>query len=128
MNVYNIYVNSRGAREIVKFGWSWPGFFFGPFWALSKRMWVLGISILTIMFFSGMVVGWIEVTQDKNAASRLSVFFNISWLVVAVVFLDFGNKWRQTKLESRGYEYKGTVSASDPNEAIAVWTEESLGN
>ncbi|WP_084286517.1 DUF2628 domain-containing protein [Halomonas halodenitrificans] len=30
----------------IKKGWSWPGFFFGPLWAMVKKMWGLGSGLL----------------------------------------------------------------------------------
>ena len=48
MNQYDIYEHPHGSIAAVKQGWSWPAFFFAPIWALAKRMWILGGSLLTV--------------------------------------------------------------------------------
>lgn len=48
MNQYDIYEHPHGSIAAVKQGWSWPAFLFAPIWALSKRMWILGGSLLTV--------------------------------------------------------------------------------
>ena len=36
-----------------------------------------------------------------------------------------GNKWREEKLASRGFEFKDTVSAANPEGAIALYIEDN---
>ncbi len=38
MKEFKIFEYPEGSNEAVKQGWSWPGFFFGPIWAMAKKM------------------------------------------------------------------------------------------
>ena len=40
---------------LVKEGFSWPAFFFGPLWALSHRMWVVSALLFAALIAIGMV-------------------------------------------------------------------------
>ena len=42
---YNIYSHPNKVPVAVKQGFSWPGFFFGGFWALLKGLWVHAIIL-----------------------------------------------------------------------------------
>ncbi|WP_226912943.1 hypothetical protein [Halomonas sp. 3D7M] len=44
MKEFKIYMHPAGMHEAVKQGWSWPGFFFGPIWALVKKYGVWDLS------------------------------------------------------------------------------------
>ncbi|KAF3979753.1 MAG: DUF2628 domain-containing protein [Methylococcales symbiont of Iophon sp. n. MRB-2018] len=37
----------------MKQGWCWPAFFFGFFWTMFAKMWVLGSSLLIAFFILG---------------------------------------------------------------------------
>lgn len=49
-------------------------------------------------------------------------------LKVAVSFGINGNQWREKNLQSRGYEYRDTVSASNSEGAIALWIKKTQGS
>jgi Protein of unknown function (DUF2628) len=124
MKTYKIFVNHQGSSEAVKQGWSWPGFFFNFIWALIKRMWVLGVTLMILSFVLGFFEGTTEVSSGKEAASRISAFTSVLNLVIAVIFGVNGNKWREKNLLSRGYKYQYTVDARNPEAAIASWFTE----
>jgi hypothetical protein len=49
MTKYDVYRYPVRGYAAIKRGFSWPGFFFGIFWALAKRLWkVVGLLVLTI--------------------------------------------------------------------------------
>jgi hypothetical protein len=121
MKTYKIFVNPQGSSEVVKQGWSWPGFFFNFIWALIKRMWVLGVTLMILTFVLGFFEGTTEVSYGKEAASGIGAFTSVLNLVIAVIFGVNGNKWREKNLLSRGYKYQYTVDARNPEAAIASW-------
>ena len=45
---HSVYVHPDGRREIIKNGFSWPAFIFGPLWAWRRRMVLLGFSLLAL--------------------------------------------------------------------------------
>ena len=65
MNIYNIFRHSSGRIEAVKVGWSWPAFGFTAFWAISKRMWMLGLGVLLGIY---VIFYLVAVSADPVAA------------------------------------------------------------
>ena len=51
MTTFDVYRHPTLGYEAVKRGFSWPAFFVGPIWALSKRMWVGGALLLAPTIF-----------------------------------------------------------------------------
>ena len=45
MNHYKIYENQQRMQEVVKIGFSWPGFFFSWLWCFIKGLVSLGFTI-----------------------------------------------------------------------------------
>jgi hypothetical protein len=128
MKTYKIYSNPQGKIDAVKQGWSWPGFFFNIIWALIKKMWGLGIGLLVLFFVLGLIEGAIEVSSGNEAALVMNAISPILTLIIAIVFGVNGNKWREKRLISRGFDYKNTVNADNPEAAIALWMKESNSN
>lgn len=119
MKQYKIYVNPQGDYEAVKQGWSWPAFFFGWIWAMVKKMWELGVGLLIGMLVFGFIVGASGAGKDGN------VLIDITAIIVAVIFGTNGNKWRESNLQKRGYEYKDTVTAANTEGAVALFIKEN---
>ena len=117
MNNYKIYSNPQGTLEAVKQGWSWPGFFFNCIWALFKKMWLLGGSLIAIYSILGLFMP----ISMPSAMSGLEIFVNISSLIISFVFGIKANEWRETNLQSRGYECKGSITAQNPDGAVAAY-------
>jgi hypothetical protein len=94
---------------LVKDGFSWPAFFFGPLWALSHRMWVVGALLIAALIAIGMVPAVMSDAGDAIA----------SWLSLSLaVLLGFhGNDLRQWSLERSGYELSAIVSGFDLTDA-----------
>jgi hypothetical protein len=112
MTEFKIYVNPQGATEAVKQGWSWPGFFFNAIWALVKKMWALGGIVFGASFVLSIIAG-----EDPE----MNLLLSLAQFTVAVAFGMNGNKWRESSLQRRGYEYTRTVQASNPEGAIAAY-------
>lgn len=96
-----------GAREIeiVKNGFSWPGFFFGPVWALAKRLYPHAAVLLLIDI--GLVVA---VRDDVLAIS--------GEVAVKVVVGLMGNAWRRQELSSHGFHLEESADpVTDGNRA-----------
>lgn len=121
MNSYKIYSNPQGTLEAVKVGWSWPGFFFSGIWALVKKMWFLGSALIIIFLVLESFVPF----SLSPTMSGMEIFINISSLIVSIVFGIKGNEWRETNLQTRGYEFKGTVRAQNGEGAIATYFKDS---
>jgi hypothetical protein len=112
MKQYKIFKNPLDQMDAVKQGWSWPAFWFAPFWALFKKMWVLGI---------GTIVGWFGFVFIIDAIFGNDMNVGNGFMVVSLVFGLYGNRWRAGNLKYRGYDEMTTVVGSDPDSAIATY-------
>jgi len=116
---YKVYANPQGNYEAVKQGWSWPAFFFSWIWAMIKKMWGLGIGVLVAFLVLGFIIG------AAGAGSGAEVLVNIAGIIVNIVFGINGNQWRESNLPTRGYEHKGTVTAANPEGAVALYMKDN---
>ena len=119
MKEYKIYANPQSNYEAVKQGWSWPAFFFSFIWAMVKRMWGIGAGIFIGVFVFGFIVG------ASGAGPGGDALINLVSIIINIIFGINGNKWRETNLPARGYELKDTVSAANPEGAVALYIKES---
>ena len=113
MNQFKVFKHPVGTIEAVKQGWCWPAFFFGFMWALFSKMWVIGLSVIALIFLIGMVTGP-DISDGANG------FINLCGFILAIVFGLKGNAWREENLRSRGFDLIDTVTASNKDGAIAL--------
>jgi hypothetical protein len=114
MKQFKVFKHPIGTIEAVKQGWSWPGFFFSFIWALLKRMWGISLSYIAGFLILGMIIAAVGGTsEDEN-------FGNLIGLIVAIIFGVNGNSWRETNLKSRGFDEVDTLTAANPEGAIAL--------
>lgn len=117
MKTYKIFKNPTGKYEAVKQGWSWPGFFFAPIWALVKQMWGLGAGIIALFII-------LNVTTDTNN-EEVDLLIAILKLGVGIVIGMKGNKLREDNLKKRGYQQMPQViQAGNPEAAVAQYISE----
>ena len=116
MKHYKIFEHPAGNIEAVKLGWSWPAFFFGFLWALAKRMWGLGGCLFAAFFFAE--------SFDASVHEALDGLITAAALVLAFIFGLNGNRWRENNLQSRGYDYKETQTAANPDGATALYLKQ----
>lgn len=96
MRQYRVWTHPSGLTEAVKHGWSWPAFFFGGFWAIAKRMTLLGIGMLLARL---VIVYAIVVTQNEDN----DLLFLVSGLLLDLFFGANGNSWREWYLKRRKF-------------------------
>lgn len=111
MKEFKIFEYPEGSNEPVKQGWSWPGFFFGPIWAMVKQMWGLGVGLLVAVIVLAMF-------PVDTAIGGLATLVSLGIYVACGIN---GNRWREKHLSSRGYDHVDTVSASNPEGAVALY-------
>lgn len=115
MKQYKVFKHPAGSHEAVKQGWSWPAFFFSFIWAMVKKMWGLGVGVLIGTFVLGFFVGAAGMGEGGDA------LINILAIILNVIFGLKGNAWREKNLASRGFELADTVTAANPEGAIALY-------
>ena len=85
----------------VKNGFSWPGFFFGFWWALFTHQWARSVLLLVITFCLVIPVVLAEtVTDDGWQADLLEIALYLPFLL----WVGWrGNAWYRESLEHRGF-------------------------
>lgn len=125
MKTYKIFVSPLGKTEAVKQGWSWPGFLFNLIWVLVKKMWVSGISLWGL-WIGGSLLD-IFVFEGSRFAKFSDAVTKYGWGIGLPIGLGSGgNLMREHHLVSRGFEFKDTVQARNPEAALALWTKGRL--
>jgi hypothetical protein len=122
MKQVTVYANPQGGYEAVEHGWSWNACGFGPFWALSKKMWALGFGVL-----GGFFAIW-GIAAASMGMEHANLIINVGSVVQCVVFGAYGLKWQQTHLESSGFVFKDTVTAANAKDAIELYMKNSSEN
>lgn len=115
MKQYKIFRHPTGATEAVKQGWSWPAFFFSFIWAMVKKQWALGVGLVAAFIILGVILGLAGAGEEGDA------LINVVSIIVSIVFGVNGNSWREKNLLSRGYEHVDSVTAANPEGAIALY-------
>lgn len=115
MKRYNIYRHHSDKIKAIKNGWLWTAFFFNCVWCFAKGMYGLGISILIGAVIFGVFADGHHILN--------SVFF-ISIILVAIGFGLNGNEILANKLKENGFEFRGSVEASNPDEALLKFANE----
>lgn len=115
MKQYKVFRNPSGVTEAVKQGWSWPAFFFSAIWAMLKKMWGLGVGVLAGFFVLGFVLAAIA---DESTGEAI---VNVVAIIANVIFGVNGNSWREKNLVSRGFDQVDTVTAANPEGAVALY-------
>jgi hypothetical protein len=121
MKTFDVYKHPTLGYAAVKRGFSWPGFFLGGIWALSKRMWVGG-SILVVVW--AILVG-AQSDADTSGDIGTKFILGLIQLALAVAVGMLGNRRSADSLTRRGYEHLGTVEGQEPDWAIATFVKKS---
>ena len=111
MASFRILTHPEHGTRAVKIGWSWPAFFFGLFWALYKRMWLLAASLFGFIVLSSV---FIPATMEGQLIS------NVLFLGLNLTISMKGNQWYASLLETQGFTREAQVEARNPGDALAV--------
>ena len=109
-----LYQHPHKGLRAVKFGFSWPGFFFMLIWAFTKKLYSMGL----LMFIIWLSIVSIYIMTNMEAMSHSDSIYIILLLCYAVAMGFFGNKWLSKSLIRKGYKYVKTTQA--PSLRVAV--------
>ncbi len=112
---YKIFKHPAGNIEAVKQGWSWPAFFFTFIWALVKKEWPIGFATMIAFFALGVALETAGVYESSEG------LISIASIILNFIFGVNGNRWRVENLISRGYDHVDTVTAANPDGAVALY-------
>jgi len=139
MKFYKIYQHPAGYAEAVKIGWSWPAFFFMPFWALTKRLWLLALILFALpvlacyinpaipLLFDGSLSQYDKLLALATIESQHYVLIDI--LSIASIAINLfvaakGNELREASLKKRGYVVRKTIADTNHNNALMKFMNE----
>ena len=121
---YAIYEKNNKAKAI-RMGVSWTALFFTIPWLLYRRLFGTAIvySVLWLVLVTGLVVtglSWLDAGANASNAQRLLTIGFGLLSVIGLLYIPFryGNTWRATKLEKRGYDLAAWVRAKSPRKAL----------
>jgi hypothetical protein len=86
--------------ELIKEGFSWPAFIFGPLWLIARRMWLV---------LAGFAAVWLAVQLCFMVLPGGANAAGLAWLVISLGFGMEANQLRRWTLERRGYRTIGVV-------------------
>tara|TARA_R110000868_G_scaffold11751_13_gene57351 strand:- start:11263 stop:11700 length:438 start_codon:yes stop_codon:yes gene_type:complete len=114
MRVFTIHLRRTALSPdrdavLIKEGFCWPAFFFGPFWALCHRMWFVFLGICAVMILMAVAEAALHVDPVSYGAVSLGI---------SVLIGFSGNDWRRTALAARGWEMRGLSAAADTDTAF----------
>lgn len=128
MKTFDIYNHPNFGYEAVKKGFSWPAFFFGPIWAFSRNLWILGLAYIVVSLALHTMIT--EIKPEATDTSLLFIFLanllvGISYIVrflLAIWFGIKGNEWVSNHLKKQSYELVKTLESETADEAITSIT------
>ena len=101
-----VYEHPDGRRKIIKVGFSWPAFCFGPFWAWRNGMIVLGFALFALLQV-------IPLALVGFAGDGGLMFDLVITVIILAVIGDQGNAWLRRSVLHRGFKL---VSESTPSQ------------
>jgi xanthosine utilization system XapX-like protein len=115
---YALYHHPKKGYEVVKQGFSWPGFWFTWVWAFVKRLPSTGVALLV-----GLLLLRILVDAEQPAFAALGL---VGILAMSVGVGFHGNEWREISLRGRGYQLVETIRAENLTAAINIVSQHQL--
>lgn len=113
MKVYTVHHRQEASGSLtglaedailVKEGFSWPAFLFGPLWLLYKRMWIVFVFYLAVELALGAAAYSGQLPDDATTV--------LSFAVQILLGLEGNGLYRWT-LRRRRYRERGIVAADN---------------
>ncbi|MBU1365579.1 MAG: DUF2628 domain-containing protein [Gammaproteobacteria bacterium] len=110
LKTYRVYAcPGRTVPIVVKVGFSWAAFIFGPLWFLVNYMW-LNFMIVAGLFIGGNLY-FRHHRPETEMESLLFLGMYLFYLVIWILIGKFANTLLAGELEDRGYRLLATVRA-----------------
>ncbi len=107
METYILYRGQDSALVAVKKGFSWPAFFFGPFWAFAKGLPSAGAALLIL----GAMFGLMKHRLTATSPLAFSLFVWVGVLILPVIVGFEANMFWRWRLEKKGFQDVGEFRA-----------------
>ncbi len=121
--MYTAYVRHGGLdpdRDVVlvKEGFSWPAFVFGPLWALTRRLWLAAAAFALALAGIESLAHAGDLDPTVRAALTLGISMVFGWI---------GNDLRRRKLERQGFVFQGVVAGDTIDAAFGRFLDRAPG-
>ncbi|MDR2925077.1 MAG: DUF2628 domain-containing protein [Azoarcus sp.] len=114
MKTFNIYTHPAHETQVVKIGFTWPGFLFGIFWMLFRKLWAHSAALFAL----GLVLGLLFPAEKDLYALSLQL---AAQLGIGVFIGTSGNQWRENDLLRRGFQKASAVDAENADAARSLF-------
>ena len=104
MRLFTAHVHPKKPPRLVREGWSWGAFIFGPFWLLARGAWIAALLWAVVSVAPAFLA----------PAPRV-----VASLAVSVLAGLIGRDLVRWSLERRGYVLAHVVAAPDAESALA---------
>lgn len=116
LKTWRVYARpGQAAPIVVKIGFSWGAFIFGPLWFLVNYMW-LNFAIVASLYLGGNLY-FRSHRPETGMESLLFVGMYAFYIVLWIVIARFANSLLAGELEDRGYRLLATVRARNASYA-----------
>lgn len=114
--VFQIFEHPELGRRAVKVGFSWPAWFFPPFWPFIKKLWFLGLGCVAVMVL--LAIG----EELAGGPSNLwwSLFDLGTMAAISILYGMCGNRWIENSLLARGFYPIRIVATRTRGKALDV--------
>ncbi|MGE5384831.1 MAG: DUF2628 domain-containing protein [Betaproteobacteria bacterium] len=113
LKTYGVYTHpDKPIPLVVKAGFSWGAFIFGPLWFLLNRMWLNFFLVTTLYVGGNLYFRFHQVDADLGAPLFIGMYF--LYLLLWFLIGKFANSLLAADLEDRGYKRIATVMAENP--------------
>ncbi len=105
MKTWTAHLKLAAPLVLVREGWSWGAFLFGPLWLLFQLAWIPAVLV------TAAIVGLLVLAPEPFRAPAL---FGLAWLLGLL-----GRDLVRWSLALRGYELAHVLAARDEDTALA---------
>lgn len=114
MRVYTVHLPPFSNRDrdpvLIKEGYCWTAFLFGPLWSIAHRLWLVTVGLLAFM---------VVMSAAMEGFALDPVTQGILSFAVTVLIGAHGNDLRRHGLARRGWRETGVIAARNYDEALA---------
>jgi hypothetical protein len=105
VKIFTAHTRADSPPVLVREGFAWGAFVFGPLWLLAQRAWIAGVLALCAV---------IAIAVLASEPARFLLSLALAWLLGLV-----GHDLKRGGLQRRGYLLAHVVAAADGDAALA---------
>lgn len=122
MDTYHVYRHKKTNKyRAVKEGFCWPAFFFMPFWAFSRRLYLFGLLLFVVsvcVLVAEVLIGAEGFVKESLVSlAQIACYGLIGW---------FANDMRAWFLRLDGFQKQASISAKWPSHAVRQYIDSNV--